>query len=102
MDAVQPLAHLARAAALFCAKAGLCGLRDQEVVSVGGEGLADGKTSNNQHPTTNIQVAETETASIRCWRSDVGCWMFCHAGILASAPIRPRPRRVQHGAGRSV
>ncbi len=32
------------------------------------------KTSNIQHPTSNIQMFAL--TSVRCWMLDVGCWMF--------------------------
>ncbi len=35
------------------------------------------KTSNNQHPTLNIQCSAAAAHEFNaCWMLDVGCWMF--------------------------
>src|SRR5215813_11584761 len=39
------------------------------------ESQLKGKTSNTQHPTSNIQRANAP-AFIGCWVLDVGCWML--------------------------
>jgi lipoate-protein ligase A len=77
------LADLARAAALLRAQAGLPGLRNQQAVPVGGQGVIRKEpTTDNQHPTSNSPDERATSFDVGRSMLNVGCssWHWLDSG----------------------